>query len=391
MKKILLGSTALAATLVSGAAMAESPIELKLGGYFQAYGIVQDTDQTNLQSTYITQRGRIFVKGSTTLDNGITVGVFTAIRAGEAGNLNNANGLIKKAYGYFEGSFGLVQIGDADGAATQMGYTSPDPAPASGVNSANYFANPAPYNIAGALGSTPTTYQNWDAQNTKIAYFTPRMSGFQFGASYTPSSCYTGPTAGGNSCPSLGTAPSDNTAEKQSEVYQFGVNYTNVFGGVGTDVSATYVTATNEVAGQTVELFNDANDVTTSVGKDRESYSFGINLSYENFTLGGSYLHDNKGLVSNETDAWDLGLKYTMGAFSVGVQHIESTSDFTDSLLGGREDSVKATMIGAGYKIGPGVNLGLGVQDWSWDSTKDTGLNYNTDAKMILIGTVLNF
>ena len=381
MKKILLGSTALAATLVSGAAMAESPIELHLGGYFQAYGIVQDTDQTNLQSTYITQRGRIFVKGSTTLDNGITVGVYTAIKAGENGNLDKANGLIKKAYGFFEGSFGRIEVGSADGAASQMGYTSPDPAPASGVNSANFYANPPAANIAGALGSTPTTYQNWDAQNTKIVYFTPRMSGFQFGASYTPSSCFSGPTSGGTSCPSLGQAPSDNTADKQSEVYQFGVNYTNTFGGIDTAVSATYVTATNELAGQSSTLAG-----TDVVGKDRESYSFGANLGYQDWSLGGSYLHDNKGYVSNETDAWDLGVKYTMGAFSVGVQHIESTT-----ALYSREDNVQATMIGAGYKIGPGVNLGLGVQDWSWDSTEPTSLDYKTDAKMILIGTVLNF
>ena len=138
MKKILLGTTALAATLVSGAAMAESPIELKLGGYFQAYGIYQDNDQTDLRSTYITQRGRIYVKGSTTLDNGITVGVFTAIKAGEAGNLDGSNGIIKKAYGFFEGSFGRIEVGAGDGAASQMGYTSPDPAPASGVNSGTF-------------------------------------------------------------------------------------------------------------------------------------------------------------------------------------------------------------------------------------------------------------
>lgn len=80
-----------------------------------------------------------------------------------------------------------------------------------------------------------------------------------------------------------------------------------------------------------------------------------------------------------------------MGAFSVGVQHIESSADFTDSFEGGREDNVKATLIGAGYAVGPGVNLGVGVQDWSWQSTKGSSLAYKTDAKMILIGTVLNF
>jgi len=371
----LLGSTALAATLVSGAAMAESPIALQLGGYFQAYGIYQDTDQTDLRSTYVTQRGRIYVKGSTTLDNGITVGVFTAIRAGENGNLDKASGIIKKAYGFFEGSFGRIEVGSGDGAASQMGYTSPDPAPASGVNSANYFANPPASNIAGALGSTPTTYQNWDAQNTKISYFTPRMSGFQFGISYTPNSCQTGPSVDGAGCPSFGQASADNEGS-QSEVYAFGTNYTNTFGGVDTSISATYMTAT----------LDDTAGVAAAGEKDRESYSFGANLGYQDWTVGGSYLHDNKGLIANETDAWDLGVKYTMGAFSVGVQHIESTTE-----LDSREDNVTATMIGAGYAVGPGVNLGVGVQDWSWDSTEGTGLEYKTDAKMILIGTVLNF
>lgn len=376
MKKILLGTTALAATLVSGAALAESPIELKLGGYFQAYGIYQDNDQTDLRSTYITQRGRIYVKGSTTLDNGITVGVFTAIKAGEAGNLDGSNGIIKKAYGFFEGSFGRIEVGAGDGAASQMGYTSPDPAPASGVNSGNFYANAPVSNIAGAIASTtPSTYQNWDAQNTKVSYFTPRMSGFQFGVSYTPNDCQTGPSSGSDNCPGLGNASVDN-AGLQSEVYAFGTNYTNTFGGVDTSVSATYMTAT---------LDDDAG-VAPAGEKDRESYSFGANLGYQDWTVGGSYLHDNKGLIGNETDAWDLGVKYTMGAFSVGVQHIQSTTE-----LDSREDNVKATMIGAGYAVGPGVNLGIGVQDWSWDSTEDTTLDYQSDAKMILIGTVLNF
>ncbi len=104
----------------------------------------------------------------------------------------------------------------------------------------------------------------------------------------------------------------------------------------------------NELEGQQ-EIFDHSTENTFGIGKDRESYSFGVNLGYKDFTLGGSYLHDNKGYVPNETNAWDLGLKYTMGAFSVGVQ------------------------------------------DWSWQSTKGSSLAYKTDAKMILIGTVLNF
>jgi hypothetical protein len=410
MKKILLGSTALAATLVSGAAMAEEPIKLSLGGYFRAYGIYQNNDVPDLRSTYLSQQGRIAISGSTTLDNGITVGVYTQLRAGESGNQNNAAGTVRRAYGFFEGSFGRLEFGSADGAALAMGYASPDPAPAAGVNSPNFYPN-APSrvfggtasgtatNFAGALGSTPTTYQNWDGQNTKLTYFTPRVAGFQFGVSYTPSSCQTGPSAGSR-CSGLGNAETDNDVGDQSEVWQLGLNYTNTFGGVDVAVSGTYLTATLE-----------AQDLTTGPGtgfdrfKDRESYSFGANLGYMGFTLGGAYLHDNAGVENVDVDAWDVGLKYVTGPWSAGVQYIESTrsNPYGSIAVGGfgGEDSVKAFMIGAGYALGPGINLGIGYQSWSWDSTIANGSvsaaggtiagTGAADADMFLVGTVFNF
>jgi len=374
MNKILLGTTALAATLISGAAMAEEPIKLSLGGYFQAYGIHQNSDQKDLRSVYVAQRGRVSIKGSTTLDNGLTVGVFTQIRAGENANLDKANGMVKRAYAYFEADFGRIEVGSADGAANQLGYTSPDPTPASGVNSANFFANP-PANSGGALGSTPTTYNNWDAQNTKITYFTPRLAGFQFGLSFSPSACGTGPTVGGKGCPSFGQAPLDNQEGKQSEVWQAAVNYSNTFGEIETGLSATFVQGTLE-------------NPDTTYTSDRQSYGFGANLSAKGFTLGASYLHDNLGRQNTDVDAWDIGLKYTTGPWSAGLQHIESAGQ-GDKFSGGK-DEIRATQIGGGYAVGPGVNLGVGYQMWSWDSSPRIATHKN-DADMFLVGTVLNF
>jgi len=397
MNKILLGTTALAATLISGAAMAEEPIKLSLGGYFQAYGIHQNSDQKDLRSAYIAQRGRVSIKGSTTLDNGLTVGVFTQIRAGENANLNNGNGMVKRAYAYFEADFGRIEVGAADGVANQMGYTSPDPAPAAGVNSANFYANPPmdadgnAFSIAGALGSTPTTYNNWDAQNTKISYFTPRLSGFQFGVSFSPEACKTGPAVGGKGCPSFGQAAKDNSAGQQSEVWQLGLNYTNSFGGLDVGAAATLATGTLESA-QDIEVTGDGALVTAPQNRDRQSYNFGANLGYAGFTLGGSYLHDNAGVQTVKIDAWDIGLKYATGPWSAGIQYIKSKAK-SDYLGPTYEDSVKATMIGGGYAVGPGVNVGIGYQMWSWDSTAP-GLYRaprKNDADMFLVGTVLNF
>ena len=80
--------------------------------------------------------------------------------------------------------------------------------------------------------------------------------------------------------PGLSQASAGNTSS-QSEVFAFGVNSTNIFSGVDTAVSATYVTATNELDGQQ-EIFDGSTDKTTDntfgIGKDRESYSFRGNL-----------------------------------------------------------------------------------------------------------------
>ena len=407
MKRILLGSTALAASLVSGAAMAEEPIKLSLGGYFRAYGIYQDSDVPGLRSTYLGQEGRVSLSGSTILDNGVTVGVYTQFRAGENGDLNRTSGFIRRAYGFFEGSFGRVELGNADGAALVMGYASPDPAPSAGVNSPNFYANPPVRsigiatvpNLAGALGSTPTTYQNWDAQNTKVSYFTPRVAGFQFGMSFTPEGCQTSPTAGGDSCPSHGQAALDNTIGQQSEVWQLGLNYANTFGEMDVGLSGTFVSGTLE--GQIpIGSFGPGTGVDALT--DRQSYSLGGNLGWRGFTLGGSYLHDNAGIENVDVDAWDIGLKYQTGPWTAGVQYIESarSNPLGSSGVGGfgGEDSVNALRLGAGYALGPGINLGIGYQMWSWDSTLPSrsplGLpatSGKADANMILLGTVLNF
>jgi predicted porin len=393
MKKILLGSTALAATLVSGAAFAEEPIKLSLSGYFRGYGIYQSTDLPNLQQTYFSQQGRIAMSGETTLDNGLTVGVYTQYRAGESGNQNSAGGTVRRAYAYFEGSFGRLELGSNDGAALQMGYASPDPAPAAGVNSPNFYPN-APVNFAGAAfgdTSTPTTYQNWDGANTKLSYFTPRMAGFQFGVSYSPDNCQTGPSAG-SKCPSLGNAPADNVAGDQNQIWQFGANYTNTFQDIDVAVSGTYMTAHIEN-----DLFttDESGNPSAVQNKDRTSYSFGANLGYMGFTLGGAYLHDNKGVAGSSVDAYDVGLKYTTGPWSVGVQYIYSERDNPDSFYTSvTQDNVEAFMIGGGYALGPGIDVGAGWQTWNWDTKTNGGYagpERTNDADMFLVGTVIKF
>ena len=106
MKKVLLSSTALAAAgLMAGTgspAQAAEPIQLSLGGYYQAFftlraqsdvdrrgvGATQSTfgNDEEIHPTDVQQEGEVFFVGETTLDNGIKVGVNVQLEAYTTGD-----------------------------------------------------------------------------------------------------------------------------------------------------------------------------------------------------------------------------------------------------------------------------------------------------------------
>ena len=82
MKKLLLGSTALmaAGALAASPASAEDPIKLGVSGYYQSVVsfVDQDVDgpgSPEFHEVNVRQEGEVHFTGSTTLDNGLTIGV----------------------------------------------------------------------------------------------------------------------------------------------------------------------------------------------------------------------------------------------------------------------------------------------------------------------------
>src|SRR6185436_7683819 len=93
----------------------------------------------------------------------------------------------------------------------------------------------------------------------KVAYYTPRISGFQFGVSYTPDgSRNLGDFFGGG----------DDRRNKQSNVWDFGLNYLGTIGDVDVGASVGYVMGENE-RNDSPGLFTDVRD-----------WGAGINLGY---------------------------------------------------------------------------------------------------------------
>ncbi|MCP4393172.1 MAG: porin, partial [Alphaproteobacteria bacterium] len=90
MKKILLGTTALvAAGVISSAAHASEPIKLEVGGYMDWWVAVADQENSyedavgdQYNNVDVFGNGEIHFKGSTTLDNGVKLGVQVELEGG---------------------------------------------------------------------------------------------------------------------------------------------------------------------------------------------------------------------------------------------------------------------------------------------------------------------
>jgi outer membrane protein OmpU len=238
----------------------------------------------------------------------------------------------QEAFAYLEGGFGRVEIGGTDGAAFKMHYSSPWFVPGNGVDSPNIYN-------AGTTVSSPSTYALATEDAPKVSYFTPRLSGFQLGVSYTPDAGVHDPYANG-----WGVSPTNSSLE---EVFEVAANYAGEIGSVELGVDVFYVTGD---AGATPAL-------------DPEEMGVGASLGFAGFTLGGAYKTSDElsgGYLTStgvEETVWTVGLAYGTGPWTVGVAYIESELE-----NGTAEATTDMLQVGGGYSLGAGVDLGLDIQ-----------------------------
>ena len=215
MKKVLLGTTALVAAglLVSGVAYAQDeemmeemapaePISVSVGGYYNAaIGFASGSAATDVQSPSIAQDIEIGVGGSTTLDNGVTVGVKANIEGNSGDGSDSAS--LDERWIYFSGSFGDIQVGSIESASQQLTNFAPGAGGVFGVNSPFFLFTPG-------LESYITTYDDGigNEDSAKLVFFSPSFNGFRVGASFAPGDTHQG-QYGGNA---PGTGMVDHTA-----------------------------------------------------------------------------------------------------------------------------------------------------------------------------------
>jgi predicted porin len=372
MKKNLLGCTALIGAAViagAGALAAEAP-EWQLGGNmnFQFYWIDQDYNTALLEASGATTGGdpvshlwisarnnpnapgfqdhgwyfgvdeaELALNVSGTADNGLNYGFKVEIQT------NTSDGVVAdEARISLSGAWGTLQLGDEDGAEDTMNYGGEDLMGATGGFDGDFddvlmrnhriftgqqqWAAPSYPTIAGDTGDS-----------TKVTYYSPRFSGFQVGASITPT-----PNQGD-------TFKSDRGWENH---YGIGANYDFSFGDLLIRASAVY-----SAASSTVTWLNDT-----------AAWSVGGTVGWGPFSLGGNYTDnsdsgtrtiDAEGLTS-ESSYWSVAAGFETGSMYFALGYFSSAREFNGpaAAVWGMDDSTMETIsLTADYTAAPGLGF----------------------------------
>ena len=408
MKKVLLGSTALvAAGMLAGSgapAQGAEPITLSLGGYYQAFFVVRTQDDSgdrkqegdrsltslasprqgangDIRHTDVNQEGEVFFSGSTTLDNGITVGVNIQLEAYSRQARGGSNDQIDEHYVFFSGNFGRLVIGAENAAPYAMHYSAPGSVPGHGLDSPNLFTMRGNTGNAAAVGSPVATPVNLTSDANKITYFTPRFSpGFQFGFSYTPDiTDFNGSSGSGG-----GRIISDSDDPGQENLLGFGVNLVRTFGDV--DFAWSFGWEHGFVEEQSRD---DTTGVRTDSGRSgADQLSTGFQIGIDGWKVGGAFQYSDEGnsvLKDDERYEAVLGVTYGAGPWTVGVMGaygVDKDGPDKDS------DRVVAGEVGGAYTLGPGVKVAAALQGMhTWGDEADEDF----DGIALTIGTALSF
>jgi len=379
MKKTLLSTTAIAgaAMLVAGSASAgtvgtKDTMSVTMTGYhvFQ----MRTLDASNSTNTGSDDRGRGYsfstpegefqFTAQAKTEGGITYGFKSEIGV-EAISAD-------ELYGFIKGDFGEIQFGNNDGAVNMMNV---------GAGQANKtyqgvvggtFGASALDSLAGS-GDAHLIRQDIEpgvnSDANKITYLSPRFSGFQIGASWTPQTGSEG-----------GDAFNDGASFTGSEnVGEAAINYVGEVQGASIKVSAS-------------SIFSDDQE---AAGVDMEAYNIvhvGAVVSMSGLTVGAGYRNNGdfaiaKNAVGDGGNYFGLGAMYQMGPWVFNGHVARGKQDFGDAAT---EQSNSRWGVGVGYSVAPGWDVMADYLDFSRNNNDGTN-GADEDASAFILSNKFSF
>jgi len=344
MKKQLLTSTALvAAGLVAFGGTAIAKPKLSVGGYSAAiFGVGENTDAfdaaTNEKIGWDVQSdGEIHFNGSAKLDNGIKIKTRVELEA------NQDNDQIDEHWMRVSGSFGEIRFGSMDDAARSMTIAA-TASFATGVGLSLQFDTGRFLTNPGTVGTSTVALVTLSNDAEQVAYYTPRMSGFQLGASYIPH----------NSQDSNGSR--ENTTTADTDLFAVGANYVSKMGGASVRIAAGYVT------GQESNTNRD----------DPEEYGIGASIGMDGMKFALSYVDAGSQdtpagvTVTQGQETFEAGVSYGFGPNAISFVYQDAEADAS---VGNANNGDKHTIAQLAYRriLGPGVDFSVTATSADFD------------------------
>lgn len=233
----------------------------------------------------------IDIDAYTTILEDVAVGASVSLEAdADVEATANAN----SAYLYASNGFGTVELGRTSGAEDAMALGADTFAAGTG-------------GIDGDSSNLGTTQIENSGDAAKVSYFTPRIAGFQFGASYTPD------TGDEEADDDDGDDGDDDDLEDHVGL---GFNFVGKFGDVETGLA-------------TVGSFGGSE---FSKDDDLSAYAVGSTIDWRSVVLGLSYGHVED---DDDFDFGTLGLTLRIGeaAASLGYNYVDARSEGTTHII----------------------------------------------------------
>ena len=391
--------TASAQQAKPGYPWASTPISVVVGGYHsQVFGYSTNKDNVvsggnigtfaNARPNTTSQQSdsEIWFGGRTTLANGISIGFDVQLEA------NTSADVIDESYLFIDGAFGRVVLGSENSADYIMNYSAPNVSAAATHGFGNQESSlpnwvQRPNNVvildttasgkgAGGAASGVAALPTGGNDQQRVTYYTPRFSGFQLGASFTPN--VTASTANGLAGASYEDLMGPvNRALSRTNAWSGSVNYVNTFGGIVVNASAGFT------------QYPALTGATTAPNKNAiMDSSYGLQIGYGEFLVGGGYRKlDAEGAVEDGT-AWGAGITWTSGPVSLGVNYMESKVEGTVATAG--QDKFKQGMLVGSYNLGPGIDLIGAIFQLKYQDETSAAANNNSGGGAAA-GIVLRF
>ena len=317
---------------------------------------------------------------------------------------NNAvkRNIAEQVMAYLESEYGRVEIGNYAGVSDAMKVNAGTFASATGgINGdSQYYWNKSTATTKNINGNNvniktaeiflqtpnlPTNELGTAGVNgvnaAKINYYTPEFSGFRFGATFIPYSKVYGTAS------SVTDVVKDKNGFKN--VFETGLSYTGKIKNIGFKIA---------VVGE----FGKNKDKTTNAEKkDLRAFEVGANVSYEDFTIGGSYgdwgkYNAKKSTVTQpnktgRTSYWTAGVGYAHGPFTTSITHLQGKRGIEGTADKGEQNKLRNTVIGVDYKLAPGLLPYVEFSSFKMNDTKQIDKDNSNKGHIVMVGMKLNF